>query len=155
MDLILDDKKFCKAGDTIILEEVLEGDEVSILAFTDGTCVQMMPLAQDHKIVFKNNQGPNNGGMGTCCPFYLSTQSCDSQTIQKELKTILEKVVNGLSFEKTPFVGVIFAGVMLTKNGPKVLEFNCRFGDSETQSTLPLLNLLKFLKLVLSINNSH
>ena len=93
--------------------------------------------------------------MGTCCPVYLSTQSCDSQTIQNELKTILEKVVNGLSFEKTPFVGVIFAGVMLTKNGPKVLEFNCRFGDSETQSTLPLLNLLKFLKLVLSINNSH
>lgn len=135
IDEILTDKKFGSAGETVVIEELLEGEEVSMLAFTDGKTVVSMLPAQDHKRIFDNDLGPNTGGMGAYspCPFLDEEQ-------QKEVeKTVLQKAVDGMKKEKIPFVGVLYAGLMMTENGPKVLEFNCRFGDPETQVLLPLL----------------
>jgi len=142
IEVILDNKKFGKSGETIIVEELLEGDEISVLAFTDGTCVSIMPFAQDYKRAYENDQGPNTGGMGACCSFTLPIQGYEDKkkdTIQ-DLKTIMQKAIDGLKNEGLLFVGVLFAGIILTKDGPKVLEFNCRFGDPETESLMPLLD---------------
>ncbi|EFN74918.1 Trifunctional purine biosynthetic protein adenosine-3 [Camponotus floridanus] len=135
IDEILNDKKFGIAGETVVVEELLEGEEVSVLAFTDGkTVVPMMP-AQDHKRIFNKDVGPNTGGMGAYCPCPLL-----SETEYEQVKiNILQRAVNGLRKENIPFVGVLYAGLMLTEDGPKVLEFNCRFGDPETEVLLPLL----------------
>ncbi|CAB0041576.1 unnamed protein product [Trichogramma brassicae] len=132
---ILEDKKFGAAGNMIIIEEVLEGEEVSALAFTDGKTVVMMTPAQDHKRIFNNDQGPNTGGMGAYCPCSFLTKE-DNEFV---INNILKKTVDGMRTEGIPFVGVLYAGLMMTQNGPKVLEFNCRFGDPETQVILPLL----------------
>ncbi|KAG5325964.1 PUR2 protein, partial [Acromyrmex heyeri] len=135
IDEMLNDKKFGIAGETVVVEELLEGEEVSVLAFTDGkTVVPMMP-AQDHKRIFNGDFGPNTGGMGAYCPCPLL-----SETEYEEVKiNVLQKAVDGLRKENIPFVGVLYAGLMLTEDGPKVLEFNCRFGDPETEVVLPLL----------------
>lgn len=136
VDEILGEKKFGSAGETIVVEELLEGEEVSLLAFTDGkTVVNMLP-AQDHKRIFDNDLGPNTGGVGAYCPCpFLNEKQ------QREVKeNILQKTIDGLRMENIPFVGVLYAGLMITESGPKVLEFNCRFGDPETQILLPLLN---------------
>ncbi|XP_014223027.1 trifunctional purine biosynthetic protein adenosine-3 [Trichogramma pretiosum] len=132
---ILEDKKFGAAGNMIIIEEVLEGEEVSALAFTDGKTVVMMTPAQDHKRIFNHDQGPNTGGMGAYCPCSFLTKE-DNEFV---ITNILKKTVDGMRTEGIPFVGVLYAGLMMTQNGPKVLEFNCRFGDPETQVILPLL----------------
>ncbi|KAL6439191.1 hypothetical protein ACFW04_003846 [Cataglyphis niger] len=135
IDEILNDKKFGVAGEIVIVEELLEGEEVSVLAFTDGkTVVPMMP-AQDHKRIFNEDAGPNTGGMGAYCPCPLL-----SEVEYEQVKVnVLQKTVDGLRRENIPFVGVLYAGLMLTEDGPKVLEFNCRFGDPETEVLLPLL----------------
>ncbi|XP_076283145.1 trifunctional purine biosynthetic protein adenosine-3 Gart [Lasioglossum baleicum] len=135
IDEILTEKKFGSAGESLVVEELLEGEEVSVLAFTDGKTIVPMAPAQDHKRIFNDDMGPMTGGMGAYCPCPL---------LQKEdyelVKTmVLQKTIIGLREEKIPFVGVLYAGLMLTKNGPKVLEFNCRLGDPETQVVLPLL----------------
>ncbi|XP_029161441.1 trifunctional purine biosynthetic protein adenosine-3 [Nylanderia fulva] len=135
IDEMLNNKKFGVAGETVVVEELLEGEEVSVLAFTDGkTVVPMMP-AQDHKRIFNEDAGPNTGGMGAYCPCPLL-----SETEYEQVKiNVLQKAVDGLRKENIPFVGVLYAGLMLTKDGPKVLEFNCRFGDPETEVLLPML----------------
>ncbi len=125
------------AGNEIVIEERLQGEEVSLLAFTDGYTVKVMPPARDHKRLLDNNQGPNTGGMGAYAP---ATTICPP-VLQTELtKTILEPAINGLRAEGKLFVGVLYAGLMLTTHGPRVIEFNCRFGDPETQVLLPLLD---------------
>ncbi|XP_012275237.1 trifunctional purine biosynthetic protein adenosine-3 [Orussus abietinus] len=135
IDEVLTHKKFGSAGEVVIVEELLEGEEVSVLAFTDGhTVVHMIP-AQDHKRIFDGDTGPNTGGMGAYCPCPLLTE----EECQLVKSNILQKAVDGLRNENIPFVGVLYAGLMLTRDGPKVLEFNCRFGDPETQVILPLL----------------
>ncbi|XP_014479285.1 PREDICTED: trifunctional purine biosynthetic protein adenosine-3 isoform X2 [Dinoponera quadriceps] len=135
IDEILTDRKFGAAGDTVVVEELLEGEEVSVLAFTDGrTVVPMMP-AQDHKRIFNGDTGPNTGGMGAYCPCPLLSKD-DYERVKVN---VLQKAVDGLREENIPFVGVLYAGLMLTEDGPKVLEFNCRFGDPETEVVLPLL----------------
>jgi phosphoribosylamine--glycine ligase len=132
---ILVDKAFGDAGDEVVIEERLSGHEVSLMAFTDGAFVVPMLPAQDHKRLLDNDDGPNTGGMGAYAPAPIFTADMMNET----LETVLKPAVNGLKREGTPFVGVLYAGLMLTQNGIRVLEFNCRFGDPETQVVLPLL----------------
>ncbi|HVP07778.1 MAG TPA: phosphoribosylamine--glycine ligase [Candidatus Acidoferrum sp.] len=126
---------FGKAGDRLIVESCLMGQEVSLMALTDGkTMVPLLP-SQDHKRAFEGDKGPNTGGMGAYCPTDFVTPGIMEQ-IQEH---ILNQTMNGLRNEEITYCGLIYAGLMLTANGPKVLEFNCRFGDPETQAVLPLL----------------
>ena len=129
-------REFGAAGEAVVIEERLEGEEVSLLAFTDGITVRAMPPAQDHKRLLAADQGPNTGGMGA----YAPAPVCPLEMADALTRTILQPAVDGLRADGTPFVGVLYAGLMLTADGPKVLEFNCRFGDPETQAILPLLD---------------
>ncbi|CAH1638034.1 unnamed protein product [Spodoptera littoralis] len=144
VDEILTDAKYGAAGQVVVVEELLEGDEVSILAFTDGETVSMMPPAQDHKRVGDGDTGPNTGGMGAYCPCPLITP--DQLLDVKE--QVLQRAVDGLKAEGIKYVGVLYAGMMVTKSGPMTLEFNCRFGDPETQVLMTLLetDLYKIFK---------
>lgn len=135
VDDILTDRKYGNAGETVVIEELLQGDEVSLLAFCDGNTFKPMLPAQDHKRIFDNDLGPNTGGMGAYCPCPL----LDSKQLQLVYDQVLQKTVDGFKKEGIKFVGVLYAGLMVTKTGPKVLEFNCRFGDPETEVILPLL----------------
>jgi phosphoribosylamine--glycine ligase len=132
---ILVDKAFGDAGDEVVIEERLVGQEVSLMAFTDGTSVVPMLPAQDHKRLLDNDQGPNTGGMGAYAPAPIFTADLSNEAVE----SVLKPAIQGLKSEGTPFVGVLYAGLMLTPNGMRVLEFNCRFGDPETQVVLPLL----------------
>ncbi|KAJ0399657.1 hypothetical protein P43SY_005263 [Pythium insidiosum] len=129
------EKAFGAAGDEIVLEEFLTGEEVSLLAFCDGERVITMPGAQDHKRIFDCDLGPNTGGMGVYSP-----APCLTPELERTCIAIVERVVAALKAEGMPYVGVLYPGFMLTPTGPKILEFNCRFGDPETQVLLPLLN---------------
>ncbi|XP_008834169.2 trifunctional purine biosynthetic protein adenosine-3 isoform X1 [Nannospalax galili] len=132
---IMQEKSFGAAGETIVVEEFLEGEEVSCLCFTDGKTVAPMPSAQDHKRLLDGDQGPNTGGMGAYCP----TPQVPKELLLKIKSSVLQRTVDGMQQEGTPYTGILYAGIMLTKDGPKVLEFNCRFGDPECQVILPLL----------------
>lgn len=133
-DIMLD-KEFGTAGDEVVIEEFLEGDELSILSFSDGTTIKSLPPAQDHKRIFDNDEGPNTGGMGT----YAPTRIAPPEIIDQVHKHILQPTIDGMRSESMPFKGVLFTGLMMTKAGPKVLEYNVRFGDPETQSLLALM----------------
>ena len=135
LDEIMLKRRFGEAGDQVIIEERLEGREVSILAFTDGLDFHLMPAAQDHKRLLEGDRGPNTGGMGVFAP----SPFADEVTLAKVQCEVIAPAVRGLHEEGMPFVGVLYAGIILTAHGPKVLEFNCRFGDPETQVILPLL----------------
>ncbi|KAF2490424.1 phosphoribosylamine-glycine ligase [Lophium mytilinum] len=132
---IMQDKEFGAAGDEVVIEEFLEGDELSILSFSDGRTVRSLPPAQDHKRIGDGDMGPNTGGMGTYAPTRIAPQS----VIDEVHKTILQPTIDGMRQEGIPFVGVLFTGLMMTKSGPKTLEYNVRFGDPETQSLLSLM----------------
>ncbi|KAK2089571.1 hypothetical protein P7K49_032237 [Saguinus oedipus] len=132
---IMQEKAFGVAGETIVIEELLVGEEVSCLCFTDGKTVAPMPPAQDHKRLLEGDGGPNTGGMGAYCP----APQVSNDLLLKIKNTILQRTVDGMQQEGTPYTGILYAGIMLTKDGPKVLEFNCRFGDPECQVILPLL----------------
>jgi phosphoribosylamine--glycine ligase len=141
---VMVERSFGNAGDVVVIEERLSGREVSLLAFTDGNTVLPMPPAQDHKRLLDGDRGPNTGGMGVFAPSPYIRPEIEKQVV----KDILQSVVDGLRKEGSPFVGVIYAGLILTESGPKVLEFNSRFGDPETQVILPLLesDLLTIMK---------
>lgn len=132
---LLIDRALGTAANEIVIEERLQGEEISLLAFTDGKTIKLMPFARDHKRLRDNDQGPNTGGMGAYAPA-SHINLPDNDTL---LKTIFHPTIAGLAEEKRPFVGVLYAGLILTDKGPYVLEFNCRFGDPETQVILPLL----------------
>jgi phosphoribosylamine--glycine ligase len=132
---ILVDKTFGEAGDEVVIEERLVGQEVSLMAFSDGTSVVPMVPAQDHKRLLDGDEGPNTGGMGAYAPAPIFT----ADMLTEAMESVLKPTIRGLKNEGTPFVGVLYAGLMLTLNGIRVLEFNCRFGDPETQVVLPLL----------------
>lgn len=132
---IMVSRELGSAGNEVILEERLSGEEVSLLAFTDGTTVRAMPPAQDHKRLLDGDRGPNTGGMGAYAPAPI----CPPDLAETIVRTVLQPAVDGLRLEGMPFVGVLYAGMMLTQDGPRALEFNCRFGDPETQAILPLL----------------
>jgi len=132
---IMKNQVFGEAGNEVVIEERMTGPEVSLMAFTDGVTVVPMISAQDHKRLLDGDQGPNTGGMGTYAPAPIFTPVL----VDEAMKSILVPAVNGLRSEGTPFIGVLYAGLMLTPDGIRTLEFNCRFGDPETQVVLPLL----------------
>lgn len=132
---IMGDKIFGAAGNQVVLEEYLEGEEASLLAFSDGTHVAPMIAAQDHKRVFDNDEGPNTGGMGTYAPAPVVTEAMRQRVVEE----VLLPAVRAMAAEERPYKGVLYAGLMITQAGPKVIEFNARFGDPETQVILPLL----------------
>ena len=127
--------KFGKSGATVVIEEFLEGPEVSVLAFTDGKCVKPMVSSMDHKRAGDNDTGLNTGGMGTIAPNPYYTDAIADVCME----TIFLPTIRAMAKEGRPFTGCLYFGLMLTKDGPKVIEYNCRFGDPETQVVLPLL----------------
>lgn len=129
------EKRFGEAGTRVVIEEYLEGEELSLMAFVDGLTVVPMLPAQDHKPVFDGDKGPNTGGMGAYAPVTHMPQEMIDQAVEK----ILKPAAQALAKEGRPFQGVLYAGLMHTAQGPKVVEFNARFGDPETQVVLPLL----------------
>ena len=132
---IMADRVFGAAGDVVIIEDCLAGEETSILALADGRDMVVLTPSQDHKRVFDNDEGPNTGGMGAYSPVSIVTP----EMIGVIRERVLQRVVDGMNRRGTPFVGVIYAGMMLTADGPRVLEFNVRFGDPETQAVVPLI----------------
>ena len=133
---MLSGNRFGEAGSTVVIEEFMEGEEASLLAFVDGKTVVPMIASQDHKRIFDGDKGPNTGGMGTYAPALVLTDALRDEA----MKTILEPMVAAMQKEGMPYVGCLYAGLMITPQGPKVVEFNARFGDPETQVVLPLLN---------------
>ncbi|KAK2628416.1 hypothetical protein QTJ16_001519 [Diplocarpon rosae] len=133
---IMLDKEFGSAGDEVVIEEFLEGNELSILSFSDGHTIRSLPPAQDHKRIFDGDQGPNTGGMGCYAPTKIASKELIAEVEQK----ILQPTIDGMRKERMKMVGTLFTGLMITKNGPKVLEYNVRFGDPETQTLLPLMS---------------
>ena len=133
---MLSGNRFGEAGSTVVIEEFMEGEEASLLAFVDGKTVVPMIASQDHKRIFDGDKGPNTGGMGTYAPAPVLTDALRDEA----MKTILEPMVEAMQKEGMPYVGCLYAGLMITAEGPKVVEFNARFGDPETQVVLPLLD---------------
>ena len=133
---MLSGNRFGEAGSTVVIEEFMEGEEASLLAFVDGKTVVPMIASQDHKRIFDGDKGPNTGGMGTYAPAPVLTDVLRAEA----MKTILEPMVAAMEKEGMPYAGCLYAGLMITSEGPKVVEFNARFGDPETQVVLPLLD---------------
>jgi len=133
---ILDQKIFGEAGNQIVVEDYLEGEEASILAFVDGKAFLPLISSQDHKQVYDGDKGPNTGGMGAYSPAPLITQELQKKISQE----IFERLIGGLNEEGITYNGILYAGIMVSKGLPYVLEFNVRFGDPETQAILPLLD---------------
>ena len=132
---IMEDKVFGSSGDSVVIEEFLRGKEATVLAFTDGESVKCMPASQDHKKAYDGDKGLNTGGMGAFAPTKAYTDDIAAETMQK----IILPTVKGLKEEGRTFKGVLYFGLMLTDKGVKVIEYNARFGDPETQAILPLL----------------
>lgn len=129
------DRKFGASGNEVVVEEFMRGPEVSVLAFTDGHVIRPMVSAMDHKRADDNDEGLNTGGMGTIAPAPVYTP----EIAERCMKEIYLPTVEAMNAEGRPFRGVLYFGLMLTEDGPKVVEYNCRFGDPETQVVLPLL----------------
>ncbi|MCG2769232.1 MAG: phosphoribosylamine--glycine ligase [Chloroflexota bacterium] len=135
LQVIMEDRVFGDAGTRVVIEECLTGQEVSVLAFSDGQTVMPMVTSQDHKAAYDGDKGPNTGGMGCYAPMSLMTP----ELLDEIQRRVLQPAVDGLRLRGLPYVGVLYAGMILTPTGPQALEFNCRFGDPETQVILPLL----------------
>jgi len=133
----MQEREFGAAGDQVIIEECLVGPEASVLAFTDGRTVRPMVIAQDHKALLDGDRGPNTGGMGAYAP---ASGLVTPELLERIMATILQPTIDALRHEGIIYRGVLYAGLMLTAQGPQVLEFNARFGDPETQVILPLLD---------------
>ncbi len=131
----MEQRRFGEAGGTLIIEEFLRGEEVSVHAVTDGDTLLILPSAQDHKRIRDGDEGPNTGGMGAYSPAPILTE----KLLDTVVRTILVPILHALRRENIEYRGVLYAGLMLTRSGPKVIEWNCRFGDPETQVILPRL----------------
>ena len=132
---IMIDKVFGEAGERLVIEEFLQGEEVTVMALTDGERIIPMVSAQDHKRIYDDNKGPNTGGMGA----YAPTNVIPEKMMKRIVEEILEPTIAGLADMGRLYKGVLYTGIIVTPRGPKVLEYNCRFGDPETQAVLPLL----------------
>lgn len=132
LNLFFDERRFAGAADRVVVERCLEGEEVSFLALCDGTRLLPLATARDHKRLLENDQGPNTGGMGAVSPSGLLGPELAAQILER----VMQPALAGLAAEGRPFVGVLYAGLMLTEDGPLVLEFNARFGDPEAQAIL-------------------
>jgi phosphoribosylamine--glycine ligase len=150
IDMMLRDRAFGSAGDELLVEEFMEGEELSLFTVTDGkTFIPMLP-AQDHKRLLDGDAGPNTGGMGAYAP--VSVGSTD--VIAAACSRIIAPTLEALREHGRPFTGLLYAGLMVTAGGPKVVEFNCRFGDPETEAILPLMRS-SLLDLVLQVANGE
>ena len=141
IDDMLEGNRFGAAGAQVLVEEFMEGEEISIFAITDGASFVILPGLQDHKRLLDNDAGSNTGGMGAYLPVTLELGPgrpvSDGGTAQR---SVIDRTLRGLARRGRPFTGLLYAGLMMTKDGPKVVEFNCRFGDPETQALLPVLS---------------
>lgn len=136
VDAIMENNSFGDAGERVVIEEFMEGEEASLLAFTDGTVIRPMISAQDHKRAFDGDKGPNTGGMGTYAPAPVMTPELTERAVEE----ILKPTISAMEKEGRAYRGCLYLGLMITADGPKVVEFNARFGDPETQVVLPLLD---------------
>ena len=136
VDAIMEDHSFGDAGARVVIEEFMEGEEASLLAFTDGTTIRPMISAQDHKRAYDGDRGPNTGGMGTYAPAPVMTPEMTERAVEE----ILKPTIAAMAKEGRVYRGCLYLGLMVTADGPKVVEFNARFGDPETQVVLPLLD---------------
>ena len=130
------DHRFGSAGARVVIEDYLEGQEFSLMSFVNGTEFWPMPISQDHKRAYDNDEGPNTGGMGA----YSPVPQIGQDVVDEALETIVKPTVEAMASEGTPFVGILYAGLIATADGPKVIEFNARFGDPETEVILPRLH---------------
>ncbi len=147
------DRKFGNAGNEVVIEEYLEGEELSIIAITDGTSYKLLAPSQDHKPVYDGDEGPNTGGMGAYAPAPAATP----ELIRDVEEKIIVPTLQGMKSDQRPYMGFLYCGLILTETGPQVLEFNCRMGDPEAQVILPLLNsdLLDIIHAVMAGNLNH
>jgi phosphoribosylamine--glycine ligase len=136
IDMIMKDRNFGEAGDRVVIEECLNGEELSFFAISDGHGFVPVMSAQDHKRVFDHDAGPNTGGMGA----YTNPPLYTPQLREQIINEIIRPTINAMQQEGHPYQGVLYAGLMLTASGPKVLEFNARFGDPETQVLMPMID---------------
>jgi len=135
LDEIVRERAFGAAGDRVVIEEQMEGEEVSVLALTDGTHYVLLPPSQDHKPIGEGGTGPNTGGMGAFAPAPI----VDGALLNRICREIVEPTLQGMQEEGAPYRGVLYCGLMITSDGPKVVEYNCRLGDPEAQVVLPLV----------------
>jgi phosphoribosylamine--glycine ligase len=135
IDSMLVDNAFGAAGAEVLVEEYMEGEELSLFALTDGTYVLPFLAAQDHKRIGEGDTGPNTGGMGAYAPVAISSAEVQREAVQR----VFQPTLRAMRDSGCPFTGLLYAGLMLTRDGPRVVEFNCRFGDPETQALLPLM----------------
>ena len=135
LDDIFVDHRFGAAGAKVVIEEFLEGQEFSLMSFVNGTDFWPMPISQDHKRAYDNDEGPNTGGMGA----YSPVPQIGQDVVDTAIETIVRPTVEAMADEGTPFTGILYAGLIATADGPKVIEFNARFGDPETEVVLPKL----------------
>ena len=140
IDLMLVDGGFGQAGAEVLVEEFMHGEEASLFFLTDGTRVIGLPAAQDHKRLADHDHGPNTGGMGAYCPVGTLEREAAAELLAVVDEQIVEPTLRAMREAGRPFTGLLYAGLMLTPDGPKVVEFNCRFGDPETQALLPYLD---------------
>ena len=136
LDMMMEKKIFGRAGERVVVEEFMVGEEATVFALTDGETFVTLPSAQDHKRILDGDQGKNTGGMGSYAPAPLIT----SDLMDRIERTIVKPTILGMSKEKRTYRGCLYCGLMITETGPKVVEFNCRFGDPEAQVVLPLLD---------------
>jgi len=133
---VFDRRLFGEANTTVVIEEKMLGEEASVFAIADGTSYKIFPVSQDHKRALDGDQGPNTGGMGAFAP----TPLVDDALLKRIDKEIIAPTIEGMRKEGAPYTGLLYVGVMVTETGPKVVEYNCRFGDPESQAVLPLVN---------------
>ncbi|MFQ5708295.1 MAG: phosphoribosylamine--glycine ligase, partial [bacterium] len=135
LNKIMVQRAFGEAGRKVLIEEFMAGEEASIMALSDGENVVILAPAQDHKAIFDNDAGPNTGGMGA----YAPAPVIDDEMLRQVRDEIIEPTIRAMAIENRPYRGVLYVGLMITTRGPKVVEFNCRFGDPEAQVVLPLV----------------